>query len=227
MALQARSGAIRPPRPEKGASPACSADRNDSGLLIEAIAERSALLIAGLGGDAASNIEAAIHNVIARRGASSRRAVGIRSVGKTEGRQGFPKFPLTAGTGRQIIFSLPHGEAVPMRPMPFGHRGMPSASARMCRSSSACHCMSSGVSSEGLLRVIWSISAKRGTILPGATRPSLCRDVWESFETSKHQVVPPAGRLSKVSRSDSGIPPSWRASEEPRSGVRFSTMRRQ
>ena len=70
--------------------------------------------------------------------------------------------------------------------------------------------MSSGVSSEGLLRVIWSISAKRGTILPGATRPSLCRDVWESFETSKHQVVPPAGRLSKVSRSDSGIPPSWR-----------------
>lgn len=40
MALQARSGAIRPPRPEKGASPACSADRNDSGLLIEAIAER-------------------------------------------------------------------------------------------------------------------------------------------------------------------------------------------
>lgn len=50
MALQARSGAIRPPRPEKGASPACSADRNDSGLLIEAIAERSALLIAGLGG---------------------------------------------------------------------------------------------------------------------------------------------------------------------------------
>lgn len=93
MALQARSGAIRPPRPEKGASPACSADRNDSGLLIEAIAERSALLIAGLGGDAASNIEAAIHNVIARRGASSRRAVGIRSVGKTEGRQGFPNSP--------------------------------------------------------------------------------------------------------------------------------------
>ena len=89
MALQARSGAIRPPR----ASPACSADRNDSGLLIEAIAERSALLIAGLGGDAASNIEAAIHNVIARRGASSRRAVGIRSVGKTEGRQGFPNSP--------------------------------------------------------------------------------------------------------------------------------------
>lgn len=93
MALQARSGAIRPPQPEKGASPACSADRNDSGLLIEAIAERSALLIAGLGGDAASNIEAAIHNVIARRGASSRRAVGIRSVGKTEGRQGFPNSP--------------------------------------------------------------------------------------------------------------------------------------
>ena len=69
MALQARSGAIRPPRPEEGASPACSADRNDSGLLIEAIAERSALLIAGLGGDAASNIEAAIHNVIAYRAA--------------------------------------------------------------------------------------------------------------------------------------------------------------
>ena len=91
MALQARSGAIRPPRPEKGASPACGADRHDSGLLIEAIAERAALVLAG--GDAASNIEAAIHNVIARRGASSRRAVGIRSVGKTEGRQGFPNSP--------------------------------------------------------------------------------------------------------------------------------------
>ena len=93
MALQARSGAIRPPRPEKGASPACSADRNDSALLIEASAARSALLIAGLGGDAAWTLAAAIHIVIARRGASSRRAVGIRSVGKTEGRQGFPNSP--------------------------------------------------------------------------------------------------------------------------------------
>ena len=158
-----------------------------------------------------------------------RRAAGrlgsVRSVRQRQAR--IPKFPLTAGTGRQIIFSLPHGEAVPMRPMPFGHRGMPSASGEDVQELlgvplHVLRCFERRVAARHLVDL-----GQEGYDPSGATRPSLCRDVWESFETSKHQVVPPAGRLSKVSRSDSGIPPSWRASEEPRSGVRFSTMRRQ